>query len=186
MCFLGVVETQEEADMLRDLFEKYEKKLVKEAERIVWCPQDAEDCVMDAFEMLAKDTKRMEEGDCARTRNFLITVVRNNAKNMLRDRDNRGEVLFLDACEDECEGPNAIEDIVELSGREFVKACVLRLPQKYRDVLALKYFQNMRGKEIAKVLGTTEDDVWQRTKRGIEKLRKMEELKIMYDKGDLL
>lgn len=54
-----------------------------------------------------------------------------------------------------------------------VTECVQRLPQKYRAVIHLYYYEDYSQKEIASMLGMKENTVASLLKRGRERLKKM-------------
>ncbi len=54
-----------------------------------------------------------------------------------------------------------------------VRAVVARLPEKYREVVMLRFFDHMQLNEIAQVLGKSEGTVKSLLHRGLAKLREM-------------
>lgn len=74
------------------------------------------------------------------------------------------------------------EATVEQEGNHWVTECVQRLPEKYRMVIHLYYYEDYSQKEIASMLGMKENTVASLLKRGRERLRKMlEEKEGAYD-----
>lgn len=61
----------------------------------------------------------------------------------------------------------------ENDAKEFVVECVHKLPQKYRLVIHLYYYEDYSQKEIAALLGMKENTVASLLKRGRERLKKM-------------
>ncbi len=55
----------------------------------------------------------------------------------------------------------------------YVTECVRRLPEKYRGIVHLYYYEGYRQKEIAELLGIKENTVASRLARGREKLKKI-------------
>ena len=49
---------------------------------------------------------------------------------------------------------------------------ICRMPEKYRTVIVLYYFEELNGREIARYLGITETSVRKRLSRGREWLKK--------------
>jgi len=54
-----------------------------------------------------------------------------------------------------------------------ILALVKSLDEKYRDVILLKYVEDMATKQIARLLGETENNVYVRISRGLEKVREI-------------
>ena len=51
-----------------------------------------------------------------------------------------------------------------------VKNALQELPESEREILVLKYLEELTAQEIAEVLGTTERTVWRRHSRAIERI----------------
>jgi RNA polymerase sigma-70 factor, ECF subfamily len=54
-----------------------------------------------------------------------------------------------------------------------LRAAIGRLDEPQREVILLKYFQNLPCRDVAQVLGVTEGTVWSRTHRALAQLRTM-------------
>jgi RNA polymerase sigma factor (sigma-70 family) len=61
------------------------------------------------------------------------------------------------------------EDIVEIFDKDYklelIKKALISLPDKYKDVIFLKYIEHKNNEEIADILGISEDNVRQRLSR---------------------
>ena len=57
-----------------------------------------------------------------------------------------------------------------LVGKELL-GIVKSLDEKYRDVILLKYVEDLSTKEIAAILDTTENNVYVMVSRGLEKVK---------------
>lgn len=71
-----------------------------------------------------------------------------------------------------------LEDIPALSREKTdVLKTVLSLPEKYREVIYLFYYENYQAKEIARILGKNTNTIFSLLKRGRDILKKkLEEL----------
>ncbi|MBR1740324.1 MAG: RNA polymerase sigma factor [Lachnospiraceae bacterium] len=66
------------------------------------------------------------------------------------------------------------EQVAEAPEEEgFVTECVRRLPERYRGMIHLYYYEGYSQKEIAELLGMKENTVASRLARGRERLKKM-------------
>lgn len=72
-----------------------------------------------------------------------------------------------------------IEETPEAGG--FLTECVQGLPEKYRTIIHLYYYEDYKCKEIAKILGISENTVISRLARGREKLKKLLEEEEKYE-----
>ena len=141
--------------------------------------QLAEDAVHEAFIRIFKNLHKISEIDCPQTRNFVVIICRNVAKNILGNR------LYLNNSEDFCDelsdGGAQNPERIALSREtltEMVKA-IDELPELYRDTLLLKRAHGMSNGEIAALFGITEEAVKKRLTRArqmvLEKLRREED-----------
>ncbi len=75
-----------------------------------------------------------------------------------------------------------IEETPEAEGAGgFLTECVQGLPEKYRTIIHLYYYEDYKCKEIAKILGISENTVISRLARGREKLKKLLEEEEKYE-----
>lgn len=103
-------------------------------------------------------------------RAFLYRV----ATNLIIDHSRRKKELSLDALKEQ--GFDAVTedgqtvDFVELGT---VLEAIGRLPEKYRQMVTLRYIEDLPPEEISKITGKSANAVSVRIHRGIEKLRKI-------------
>lgn len=121
---------------------------------------DAEDAVQNTFVKLLKtDT---EFNDDEHIRKWLIRVAINECKNMWKSFWRRNVTSFEELEKE----PEYIEsDKTELFSE------VMKLPQKYRVVLHLYYYEGYCVKEIARLVGISESNVQTRLMRARNKLK---------------
>ncbi|MGN0449085.1 MAG: RNA polymerase sigma factor [Ruminococcus sp.] len=121
---------------------------------------DAEDAVQNTFVKLLKtDT---EFNDDEHIRKWLIRVAVNECKNMWKSFWRRNVTSFEELEKE----PEYIEsDKTELFSE------VMKLPQKYRVVLHLYYYEGYCVKEIAQLVGISESNVQTRLMRARNKLK---------------
>lgn len=136
---------------------------------------DAEDICQDT---LVKLIFRAEPFcDSGHERAWVIRVAANACKNLLRDRCAHAPVP-LDAVPEPAVTPEPSES--ELRQRDDrVLAAVMALPLPQREVIYLHYYEGYPTREIARILGATDDAVRQRLSRARSRLR--DDLKGDYD-----
>lgn len=71
------------------------------------------------------------------------------------------------------EKEDSYEGIKEEQSPGYITECVQRLPEKYRAIIHLHYYEEYSQKEIADMLHMKENTVASRLARGREKLKKM-------------
>ena len=144
------------------LVEKYQDRLFAAAFSVCKNPQDAEDVVQESFISYHSSKKEFESEEHIKA--WLLRVTINRAKNACRSLWRRVTVPledYADSLEFEC---RADRDLFET---------VMSLPEKYRIVLHLYYFEDYPVKEIAKILSISESNVKVRLSRGRAMLKEI-------------
>ena len=145
---------------VQELVEMYKDNIYAAAFNICKSAADAEDVVQDTF--LQYYMTKKEFDDEKHIRYWLLRVAINKAKNIQSSFRRKNEM--------------SLEDYVETltfetpESRELFEE-VLKLPEKYRVVIHLFYYEDYSVKEIAKILRATESSVKVRLSRGRAKLK---------------
>lgn len=120
--------------------------------------EDSEDIIQEAFFKLYTSKKSFDdEGAKA----WLIRVTINLAKN-------RNKLFFIRNRADLVE--NIPKDCIS-DDSIAIKEALKQLPQKYRIVIHLHYFEGYQASEISKLLGISTSAVTTRLQRGRDKLK---------------
>ncbi len=143
---------------LRTLYREYMPSVYRMAFSYMQNHPDSEDVTQECFLRLAQSGKRFS--DRRQVQAWLIITAANLCKDLLR-RSRRKE-LPLEAAENAA-APG------ETGGT--VRAAVLALPEKYRIVIYLHYFEGYQVAELAKILRRPESTVKTWLRRGREILR---------------
>ena len=142
------------------LAERWGDSLYRAAFAVCRNPQDAEDVVQETLLAYHNSDKEFDSDEHIRA--WLIRVAVNKAKNakICLWRRNRGRLEeTLDALTTE-----------DAADRDLLHA-VLRLPERYRIVIHLFYYEDYSIREIAKLLKLSEGAVKSRLSRGRKLLR---------------
>ena len=142
------------------LMEKYKDHLFAVAFNICKNAADADDVVQDTFLQYHIADKQFENEQHIRA--WLIRVTINKAKNINMSFWRRAGIPLEDYMEAlTFETPEA-EDLFE---------AVMKLPEKYRIVIHLFYYEDYSIREIAQIINATESNVQVRLTRGRRLLR---------------
>lgn len=147
---------------IRQIVAKYSKTLYRIAFTTIRSIPDAEDIVQEVFLRLLKSRPQFtcEEHQKA----WLIRVAVNLSRDRLRHSSRRE--LPLEQCAELAQG-----NCRELDGG--LLQIVLMLPEKYRTIIHLYYYEDYTIKEIAQILSLPSATVGTRLARGRAMLRKM-------------
>lgn len=140
---------------VKELFEKYQNNLYAAAFNVCKNAEDAKDVVQDTFiqyHLLKKDFDNEQH-----IRAWLIRVAINKAKNMNRTFWRKNKVPLEEYMETLTFETPESEELFET---------VMKLPEKYRIVIHLFYYEDYTVHEIADILKITESNVKVRLSRG--------------------
>ena len=145
---------------VQELIERYQGNLFVAAFQICKNREDAEDVVQDTFLQYHLSKKEYESEKHVRA--WLLRVTINKAKNVNLTFWRRNKQSLEDYMEDLTFETKEDSDLFE---------AVLDLPEKYRMVIHLFYYEDYSVKEIAGVLKVNESNVKARLSRGRKMLR---------------
>ena len=140
---------------MQKLFEKYQGNLYAAAFNVCKNAEDAEDVVQDTFIQYYSLKKEFESEEHIRA--WLLRVTINKAKNMNRTFWRRNKQSLEDYME-------TLSFETPESGELFEAA--MNLPEKYRIVIHLFYYEDYSIHEIAGILKLSESNVKVRLSRG--------------------
>lgn len=146
-----------ERETVLELFDRYGDTVYRVALSYLRSPQEAEDAVQTVFLKLLERDIQMYPG---KERAFLTKMTVNHCKNVL-SAARRHEIVPLDE----------VELSVPPEDREVLRA-VMELPEKYRAVVTLHYFEGYSCQEIAQLLHTGASAVSMRLHRARGMLQK--------------
>jgi RNA polymerase sigma-70 factor (ECF subfamily) len=144
-----------------ELVSRNEQLVLAIVRRYASTPEDARDLAqrtfLRAFEA-ARRSLRLGGRERVPFRRWLVRVAVNLAKNHLRDEARFGRARRLASIEPASpEPPRAPELLVREERAARLRAAVLRLPKRQREVLTLRIDAELPFAEIADALGTTEN-----------------------------
>ena len=134
----------------------------------VFSREQAEDLTQDVFK---KTWEYVAEGkEVKNFRPFLYRV----ASNLIIDYSRKKKEVSLDKMQETGFQPSCEEKDKNIifDSKETVKM-IQKLDEKYREAVTMRYVEELSPKEIADILGETENVVSVRIHRGLEQLRKL-------------
>ncbi len=166
--YLAMIETPQEQDKFILIYNEYKDLMLNSANAILQNKFDAEDAVHEAFLRIIKNLHKIDEIFCPKTKGFVVIIVKNIAKTMY-SRKNKVKTLEL------------IDDIAGIKNNEvadeidakFVSECIEKLPEKYREILLVKYYNQCTISQTAKILGISQTTAEKRIQRAKQMLEAM-------------
>ena len=177
--YLSILDTPEEKSRFEHLYITCKSVMYNYAWDILKDNQLAEDAVHDAFMKLTKYMKNIEGRSDREAANYLIMIVKNEAKRIYNDRK---PVVYQ---EDVTDPHTAIQEAEHMAEENDEKRRIFEkiksLDPKYGDPLILRYYYEFTDKEIASMLGISLENEKIRVHRAKEMLKKMMEQEKAYD-----
>ena len=157
MLLLGALETEEDRKSFEDIYEKNRSIMYNCAYSVLKDCPSAEDAVQDAFLALARNFEKTGSMNDSQIRSYLLISVRNFCYKTYnkRKREIATEDIFLD-------GEDTSDIPCDTENRELYKKLfelIRSLDKKYGDVIILKYYCDLRDKDIAEDLDISLENV---------------------------
>ncbi len=146
LIFLQTIDDPEERIRFESIYRLYKDALFFYILKILNNQTDAEDALQDTFFCLAKNIKVLKQLTEPQQRAYIYAAAEHKAIDMLRKRKNH---LSLDAAEQLC-GIQPTDLVFE--GKSTLENAFAKLPQRYKEVLLMKYYIGWTTEEIAKQL----------------------------------
>lgn len=172
-----------DAEAFRQLVEAYQTPAYRLAARMCG-PDSAEDVTQEAF-LAAWRALPEFRGDC-RFSTWLYRLVSNAAIDCLRREKKHRDTGDVDDLELPDGGPSPQEQAERSDTRDAVRRALDRLSPEHRQVLLLRFMQELDYGEIARALDISEGTVKSRINRAKSKLREVLAAGNFFDAGLVL
>ncbi len=161
---------RQDFEALSTLILRYQQRLFLYLVRMTQDPSTADDLFQQTW---IRVMERIGQYDQDRSFDgWLFSIAHNLAIDYLRRREPKS----LDESEPVepliCPTQNALTQLLSLERSEVLAVALAGLPPLYREVLVLRFEEEMKLEEIADLLGTPVSTVKSRLTRGLERLRK--------------
>jgi RNA polymerase sigma factor (sigma-70 family) len=148
------------------LFTEHYLHLVRLAATLVDDQDAAEDVVQDVFAAL----QRANRPDLTQPEHYLVAAVINRSRSVLRRRRTvRSTVLPPPRLDSEA----ADAATLQRAEHDTIRAAIRRLPQRQREVVVLRYFEDMDISQIARLLRIKNTAVSASLNRAVASLRRV-------------
>ncbi len=156
-------------DKLEYIHSRYMNLMLFKAREILRDSMLAEDAVSEAFIRIYKNLDKIDDPSSNKSLAFIITIVKNAALTILK-KENRYVLDGSDEPEDVRDPSDLEERVLSDLSAETIYRLVERLGEELRGVFMLRYAYDMPHREIAKLLGISENNVTVRLHRARKKL----------------
>lgn len=170
--YLLMIESEEDKQKFERLYDQYNDLMFYIAKRYFTEQQDLEDVVQDAYLAIVKNIEKIEDVYSGKTKHFIVTVVENKSRDVLKKRKSVIELEW----EETTPGLKVDAPVGNL-----LSSALLKLSPTYREILMLKYYNGYTIREIAEILSVhpkaAESTLW-RAKNALQDLLEKEGMTI--------
>jgi RNA polymerase sigma-70 factor (ECF subfamily) len=169
----------QEVDYFSCLYQRYEDRLMRYVKRLAAVSnEEAEDILQDAFIKIWKNLNAFDTD--LKPSTWIYRIVHNQTISFWRKKTSYGkdqkvewdEEKYADVWSEELQ----IED-ERIDDREQIWSILTRLPIKYKEVLVLKFLENMSYEEISDILKMPEGTVATRINRAKKSFIRLSKVK---------
>ncbi len=169
--YLSMVETEEQKEKVEYIFENLYSFMYSIVKKQLRNDKDADDIVQDTMLKVIDIIDTIDMSDTDRVKNLCGVMAKNKAIDFLRVKSNHSEPLddiveFTHVQDDE-----TASTVISKETYALLLKAIDSLSDTYKEACSLKFVNELKEREIAKVLGISEKAVSLRIFRGRQLLR---------------
>lgn len=182
MLFLQTIverlETEEQIKTAEQIFENYRNAMFQIAYHILEDTNDAEDAVSDTIIKVCRHIDDFKSLPSLEQKLLVKKFTERTAIDKWRELERKPSEDLSDYILETTESESTVlgyEEDITFSGEDFgiLQKHILKIPKKYRDVLVLRYVNDLKNKEIAELLNIPESTVATHISRAKQLLKRM-------------
>ena len=154
---------------IENLIRQYGNDVLRTAYMYVKDSHTAEDIFQEVFIKVNQKLSTFEGNSSIKT--WIIRITINTCKDYLKSAWNRKVIPMMEYQEDQIVSDTDFDSVESQDTNDIIKAAVLSLPAKYKDVVLCVYYNEMTIAEAAIVLRVAEGTVKSRLSRARQKLK---------------
>lgn len=159
-------------EALNELIERYYDEVYRFLYRRMGNKAAAEDVTQDTFIKFIKNLPYYKEKN--KLKSFLFTIAINTSNDFFRRHKQETSLLSLDNIGEEITEEVTEDEVLQKEEALIVRQAVLSLPDVQRDVIILRFYHNLKIKEIASVQKVPIPTVKTRLRRALKALKEYE------------
>lgn len=133
--------------------------------------KECEDLTSHVWETVLKNIQHLNSDKTVVFRAWLFTIARNCLNKYFSEKQNTALELKEEHEAVRSQEPQPNETVEEKENAEQIHTLINALPDEQRETLTLRYFSDLRNKEIAKILTVSEKTVASNLSRALQTLR---------------
>ncbi len=158
-----------DAEQYGELMTRYEQKLIRYVTYLARDQVFASDIVQDTFIKAYQNLRGFDKK--YKFSSWIYRIAHNETMNAIKREKHINRQIDVDDLEDYQYESSTIQDIDRKILNTSLQACLDNLDNKYREILMLQYYENMKYSEIADILRIPASTVGVRANRAKLKLK---------------
>ena len=175
--WIGVL-SDDEKDLINKIFSKMNIKMYNISFNILRFHSDAEEAVSQTFLKIIGNIEKISALPCPEIEPYCVIILKNETMNIIRKRRKAIYVEDIDYLEHYDEDWDIEDEFIKADNREKLLSCINRLSDDEKNLIYLRFINDMSYKHISELLDITEDAARKRGQRILNKLR------LYYMEGD--
>ena len=160
--YLSMIDNSEGKKNFEELYNKYKNLMLNRAYDIIKDSGLAEDAVHNAFIKKKKNMSKINDIHSKETKSYVMVITENNAKKIYNKQHKIIREEFVELVSPQ----NVVEKFEDKNDIKRIIEKIKSLPDIYRNVLVLKFYNDLTDKEISKALDISVSTVQKRIYRG--------------------
>lgn len=153
------------------LFRKYNRKLLYYLRRLLDEPADADDVLQDVWLSVLRQIGKLKEPRAFRT--WLYRIARNHAISRLRKKRKTGNLTQAEEVELVDDVESVDDDVIQQYSAASVHQALGKLGARHRDVLTLRFLEQLSYDEIANIVDCSVGTIRSRIHYAKKKLKEI-------------
>jgi len=175
---IAALESDDDKAFMLNLYKDYYGLVRKTVYNIILDPDNVEDLINDTFIKLIEKISLLRTLESCRLAAYVVYTSRSVAINHIKHKSVQRKHAYYGGDTDLTEkmpdiGSSIEERIIRQEEVKEMERAVLRLPEKYKDLLYFKYILEMHDREIAEILQIDPDSVRQYLTRARREAKKL-------------
>ena len=163
--------TDEEKDLINMIFSKMNVKLYNISFGILKNNFDAEDAVAQTFLNISDNIEKISALPCPQIEPYCVVILKNESINIKRKHKKVVYEEDIDYLPQSDEAYGLEEEYLKIANKEKLISCINRLSDEEKNLIYLRFINELRFKHISELLDITEEAAKKRVQRILKKLR---------------
>lgn len=169
--FFSLISDSGKKQCLEKIYLAYRNEMYNTAYGILKNETDAEDAVSEAFMSIIDKSHLLKAGTCPKVYAYLIIAAKSEAEKIQKQIK---QVKKYDGKLELIRDKFSLDDIIDAKATaEELEELLLKLPDRYFEVLCLRIYMELNTHEIAELLGIEYENAKKRLQRAKKKLKEM-------------